>query len=69
MDQPELLKMVEFAVGHGVCLVGSAIEAFGVLVIVAGIAWSTYRLSRNLGAASRWPRLKYDGTCSRIARR
>ncbi len=32
---------IETAIGHGVRFVGNAIEFFGVLVIVAGIAWST----------------------------
>jgi hypothetical protein len=28
---------------HTLCIIGGAIEIFGVLVIVTGIAWSTYR--------------------------
>lgn len=43
MADADLIGSVEIAVDHGVRLVGSAIEAFGVLVIVAGIAWSTWR--------------------------
>lgn len=38
MEHAGWIRFVEFAVDHGVRLVGSAIEAFGVLVIVAGIA-------------------------------
>ncbi len=47
MDDGGPVRLVVFAVDHGVRLVGSAIEAFGVLVIVAGIAWSTWNFLRG----------------------
>jgi uncharacterized membrane protein len=34
---------LEASIGHWIRIVGSGIEIFGVLVIVLGIAWSTYR--------------------------
>lgn len=47
MEHADWIKFIEFAVDHGVRLVGSAIEAFGVLIIVAGIAWSTCNYLRR----------------------
>jgi hypothetical protein len=41
MDHADMLKTLESAADHGVRLVGNAIEVFGVLIIVTGIAWST----------------------------
>jgi len=46
-DESPLLNTVEFAVDHGVRLVGSAIEGFGVLIIVIGIVWSTHLYLRG----------------------
>jgi uncharacterized membrane protein len=40
-DAPALLIALEKLVGQGLHVVGNGIEVFGVLVIVAGIAWST----------------------------
>ena len=37
------LDALEAAVGHWVRIFGIGIDIFGVLIIVAGIAWSTYR--------------------------
>jgi uncharacterized membrane protein len=43
MHEPAtLLAAFEAAIGHWIRIVGSLIEIFGVLVIVLGIAWSTY---------------------------
>jgi uncharacterized membrane protein len=36
------IKAVESLSDHAIRVVGSAIEIFGVLIIVIGIAWSTY---------------------------
>jgi uncharacterized membrane protein len=41
-DAPLFLIALEKLVGQGLHVVGNGIEVFGVLVIVAGIAWSTY---------------------------
>ena len=42
MDELTAFKGLEWVSDHGIRLVGSGIEIFGVLIIVAGIAWSTY---------------------------
>ena len=42
MDEVIVLKVVESLSDHGIRIVGSGIEIFGVLIIVTGIAWSTY---------------------------
>ncbi len=47
MDDPTALKTLEPAADLGIRIVGSGIELFGVLIIVAGIAWSTYRQMRR----------------------
>ena len=47
MDHVDMPKSAEFVVDHGLRLVGSAIEVFGVLIIVVGIGWSTYRYLRG----------------------
>jgi len=41
-DAPAFLVALERVIGHWLHVVGNGIEVFGVLVIVAGIAWSTY---------------------------
>ena len=41
-DAPAFLVALERVVGHWLHVVGNGIEVFGVLVIVAGIAWSTH---------------------------
>jgi uncharacterized membrane protein len=49
-DAPALLIALEKLVGQGLHVVGNGIEVFGVLVIVAGIGWSTYLyLQRRTG--------------------
>jgi uncharacterized membrane protein len=49
-DAPVLLIALEKLVGQGLHVVGNGIEVFGVLVIVAGIGWSTYLyLQRRTG--------------------
>ena len=42
MDEVIALKGLEGLSDHGIRIVGSGIEIFGVLIIVTGIAWSTY---------------------------
>jgi uncharacterized membrane protein len=42
MDEVIALKGLESLSDHGIRIVGSGIEIFGVLIIVIGIAWSTY---------------------------
>ena len=42
MDELIALKGLESLSDHGIRIVGSGIEIFGVLIIVTGIAWSTY---------------------------
>jgi len=41
------MAVLEQAVGQGIRVVGNGIEIFGVLVIVAGIAWSTFLFLRR----------------------
>ena len=42
MDELTAFKGLEWVSDRGIRLVGSGIEIFGVLIIVTGIAWSTY---------------------------
>jgi uncharacterized membrane protein len=42
MDEVIALKGLESLSDQGIRIVGSGIEIFGVLIIVTGIAWSTY---------------------------
>jgi uncharacterized membrane protein len=49
--------------GHWIRAVGTGIEAFGVLVIVAGIAWSTYLFLQR-----RTPAQHYEAYKIRIGR-
>ena|SRR5438093_6362277 len=41
-DAPAFVVALERVISHWLHVVGNGIEVFGVLVIVAGIAWSTY---------------------------
>jgi uncharacterized membrane protein len=43
MDDMTAFKTLDPVVDHAIRVVGSGIEIFGVLIIVTGIAWSTYR--------------------------
>jgi uncharacterized membrane protein len=47
MDDVTAFKTLEPVVDHAIRIVGSGIEIFGVLVIVTGIAWSTFRQLRQ----------------------
>jgi uncharacterized membrane protein len=47
MDYATAFNALEPVVDHAVQIVGSGIEIFGVLIIVTGIAWSTYRQLRQ----------------------
>jgi len=42
MDEPTAFKGLESLTDYTIRVVGSGIEIFGVLIIVAGIVWSTY---------------------------
>ena len=42
MDEVTALKGLESLGDHAIRVVGSGIEFFGVLIIMVGIAWSTY---------------------------
>ena len=42
MDDATAFNALESVADQAVRMVGSGIEMFGVLIIVAGIAWSTY---------------------------
>jgi uncharacterized membrane protein len=42
MDDATVFKSLEPLTDVGIRLIGSGIEIFGVLIIVTGIAWSTY---------------------------
>jgi len=43
MGDVTAFKTLEPVVDHAIRVVGSGIEIFGVLIIVTGIAWSTFR--------------------------
>lgn len=62
-DAPPLLIALEHLLGQSLHLIGNGIEAFGVLVIVAGIAWATYLYLRQRTAGH-----VYDGYKIRIGR-
>ena len=47
MDDATAFKTLEPLVDLGIRLIGSGIEIFGVLIIVTGIAWSTFRQLRQ----------------------
>ena len=47
MDDVNAFKTLEPVVDHAIRIVGSGIEIFGVLIIVTGIAWSTFRQLRQ----------------------
>jgi uncharacterized membrane protein len=47
MDGALALKTLEPLVDVGIRIVGSGIEIFGVLIIVTGIAWSSFRQLRQ----------------------
>jgi uncharacterized membrane protein len=47
MDDAPALKTLEPLVDLGIRFVGNGIEIFGVLIIVTGIAWSTFRQLRQ----------------------
>jgi len=42
MDEPTAFRGLESLTDYTIRLVGGGIEIFGVLIIVTGIAWSTY---------------------------
>lgn len=59
MDEPFTnLPGVETIVGHWIRIVGIGIDVFGVLIIVAGIAWSTSRFIRQHMEEQRYDRFK-----------
>jgi uncharacterized membrane protein len=47
MDDVTAFKALEPVVDHAIRVIGGGIEIFGVLVIVTGIAWSTFRQLRQ----------------------
>ena len=46
-DAAERLTALDSIASHWIRIVGVGIESFGVLVIVAGIAWSTYHATHQ----------------------
>ena len=46
MDDVNAVKAFEPVLDYSIRVVGSGIEIFGVVIIVTGIAWSTYRQLR-----------------------
>jgi uncharacterized membrane protein len=48
MDVSDPTRILESTISHWIRLVGIGIEVFGVLVIVAGIMWSTIRYFQHL---------------------
>jgi uncharacterized membrane protein len=62
-DAPAGLNAIETTIGQWIRIVGSGIEIFGVLVIVLGIAWSTYRFVQHAQSEPR-----YDAYKIRIGR-
>ncbi len=51
-EGPAGFAALEAAIGHWIRFVGSIIEIFGVLVIVLGIAWSTYLFVQRKDSAA-----------------
>jgi uncharacterized membrane protein len=47
MHDMNALETLDPVIDHSIRIIGSGIEIFGVLVIVTGIAWSTYRQLRQ----------------------
>jgi uncharacterized membrane protein len=47
MDDVTTVKALEPVIDYSIRIVGSGIELFGVVIIVTGIAWSTYRQLRQ----------------------
>jgi uncharacterized membrane protein len=47
MDDMNPFKTLEPVIDYSIRMIGSGIEIFGVLVIVTGIAWSTFRQLRQ----------------------
>lgn len=48
MDEPlASVSDLEAVIGHWIRIIGIGIDVFGVLIIVVGIAWSTYRFLRR----------------------
>jgi uncharacterized membrane protein len=47
MDDAAAFNLLEPLVDLGIRVIGSGIEIFGVLIIVTGIAWSTFRQLRQ----------------------
>jgi len=62
-DAAERLIALDSMASHWIHIVGIGIESFGVLVIVAGIAWSTFRFSQR-----RMAEQHYDAYKIRIGR-
>ena len=57
-DVPAGYTVLEATIGHWIRVVGSGIEIFGVLVIVLGIAWSTYAFVHRSDAGPRYESYK-----------
>lgn len=53
-DAAGALGRIEIAVGDWVRMVGIGIDVFGVLIIVAGIVWASYRFLRPPAAMQRY---------------
>jgi len=59
MDEPVMdLTGLETVIGHWIRIIGIGIDIFGVLIIVAGIAWSTSRFLRQHMEEQHYDRFK-----------
>jgi hypothetical protein len=58
MTTPAEFAALEVTIGHWIRFVGGGIEIFGVLVIVLGIAWSTFPFLQRRDTGPHYERYK-----------
>ncbi len=59
MDEPVMdLVGLEAVIGHWIRIIGIGIDLFGVVIIVVGIAWSTFRFLQRHMAEQHYHRFK-----------